>query len=145
MKLTQQTVLEGVGDALRDQVMPNVGDGYAREAVRMAQQLVQLVARGMDDAAERRVDENRAIRALLDQGAAICTEPELAERLAQAGSSADPGLKLSVLDAETARLRAILVELQEWLEADGTVTTQALSAHIWRQLRLFEQARAPRG
>jgi hypothetical protein len=144
MKLTEKTVLAGVSDALRDLVMPNVADGYTREAVRLAQQLVQQLARGIDDAAERRVEENRAIRVLLTQGAENCTAPELAARLAQGAASADPGLKLSVLDAETARLRAQLVELQEWLETQDSVETQALSARIWRELRLFEQARAPR-
>jgi hypothetical protein len=145
MKLTEKTVLSGVSDALRNQVMPNVADGYAREAVRMAEQLIQLVARGMDDVAERRVAENRAIRVLLTQGAETCTAPDLAARLKQAAASADPGLKLSVLDTETARLRALLVELQEWLEAQESAATQALSGRIWRELRRFEQARAPRG
>ena len=65
MKLTGATVLEGVVDALREQVSPQLNDGFASEAARMAQSLIAIVGRADDDAAAIRVEENARMRAII--------------------------------------------------------------------------------
>lgn len=141
MKLTGATVLEGVIVALRDQVSPQLADAFAADAARMAQSLIAIAGRAGDDAAALRVEENARIRALLGQGGALFDDAALA----QAARSADPGLRISELDAETGRLRALLVDLHARVELEDSPAARELDQAIWRSLRDFEMARAPRG
>lgn len=144
MKLTSATVLEGVADALRDQIAPGLGDAFQKEAMRMALLLITIGARGSDDAAAIRVAENAAIRDLLARGAGVVTDSDLATSLRTAAASRDPGVRISELDAESGRLRVLLIDLQIALEGSGDAQARALDQAIWRALRDFEQARAPR-
>jgi len=75
---------------------------------------------------------------------ALVDDSGLAERLRAAAGSADPGLRSSELKAETGRLRRLLVDLHSWLEEHPGPQTDQLSQAIWRHLRKFELARAPR-
>lgn len=143
MKLTGATVLEGVVDALRDQVSPQLNDAFASEATRMAQSLIAIVGRAGDDAAAIRVEENARMRAIFADASSVA-ERDLSARLVEAGNSRDPGLRISELDAETGRLRALLVELHRWLEQQDSPEARSLDQQIWRALRDFEMARAPR-
>lgn len=143
MKLTAETVLGGVATALQDQISPQLADNFLRDAARMAQTLLTIVARGMDDAVEIRVAENARIRGLLGLGAAL-VGGEFAARLGEAAASQDPSLRISQLDGETARLRLLLVDLHLCTEMQDSAEARALCAAIWHALRDFEMARAPR-
>jgi hypothetical protein len=145
MRLTGERVLEGVAVALRDQVSPHLNDAFAAETARMAQSLIAIVGRAGDDGAAIRVAENGAMRALFAKAPRVVTDAGLAGRVATAACSSDPGLKISELDAETGRLRELLVELHSAVEAQEGPEARALDQAIWRALRDFEMARAPRG
>lgn len=145
MKLTGDRVLEGVIAALAEQVALHVDDAFAAEALRMAGSLVAIVGRAGDDAAAIRVAENAAMRALFARAGDVVSEPGLAARLAEAAGSTDPGLRISELDGETGRLRALLIELHAWLETRSSPEARALDDVIWRAMREWEMARAPRG
>jgi hypothetical protein len=144
MKLTAETVLAGVADALRDQIAPHLDDAFAAEAARMATSLITIAGRAGDDAAAIRAAENARMRAVFAQGAEVA-DGDLRDRLAEAARSADPGLRISELDVETGRLRTLLIELHGWLEEQDRHEAKALDQEIWRALRDFEMARAPRG
>ena len=143
MKLTSARVLEGVAEALRDQVSPCLTDAFAGDAARIAQALVLIVGRAGDDAAAIRVAETTRMRALLAQGGALAGG-DLAMRLGEAARSSDPGLRIGELDGEVGRLRLLLVELHAWLEDQPDADAGALDQAIWRAMRDFEMARAPR-
>lgn len=144
MKLTAESVLGGVGDALRDQFLPHIADEFAASSARMAQSLIAIVALGMDDAVAIRVEEHARIRELLGTGAGLVEPGELAARLGEAAASRDPGLTISALDRESTRLRALLVTLHAWTEEQDSPAARALDQAIWRALRDFEMARRPR-
>lgn len=144
MKLTGQRAMEGVVEALRDQIAPNLTDKFAIEAARQAGSVLLIAALASDDAAEIRVAETTRLRAIFGQALLLLPPADLSARLADAAKGRDPGLRISVLDAEIARLRLLLVELHEWLEAQETDGARALDREIWRALRDFEMARAPR-
>ena len=144
MKLTGLRALEGVAEALRDQIAPNLTDRFAIEAARQGGSVLMIAALAMDDAVELRVAETARMRALFAQGLALDPPAPLAARLAEAVSGSDPGLKISVLDAEIARLRPMLVDLHAWVEAGRSPEARALDRAIWQALRDFEMARAPR-
>jgi hypothetical protein len=68
----------------------------------------------------------------------------LAERLAAAAASVDPGLKIGVLDGENHRLRSLLVKLQADIEGRAGEAALAMNQRIWRLLETIENTRAPR-
>jgi len=145
MRLTIEKVLEGVADALREQISPHLDDTFAAEAARMATSLITIAGRAGGDAVAIRVEENARIRQLLGSGAGMVVDAEFAAELAEAAGSGDPGLRISQLDAETGRLRALLVRLHAELEGQDSQPAKLFAQEIWRALRDFEMARAPRG
>lgn len=143
MKLTNATVLEGVACALREQISPQLDDAFASEAARMAQSLIAIAARAGDDAVVIRVEENARMRAIFAHAATVA-EGSLSVRLADAAEGRDPGLRISELDAETGGLRALLVELHTWIEQQKGAEARRIDQEIWKAMRDFEMARAPR-
>lgn len=141
--LSIDNALHGIGELLRDRISPEIGDPFAAQMARLSCMLLTICANAVDDAAELRVAENAAIRAVLGEAAAFAAQP-LSGQLAQAAASADPGLKISVLDAECHRLRCLLVEAQAVLEQSGDAAATALGQKIWRLLEDIEAKRAPR-
>ena len=141
--LTIDNALHGIRELLADKVSPEVGDPFAAQMVRLAGLLLKISANAVDDAAEVRVEENRAIRSSLGQAAALVGS-DLAERWTLAAGSVDPGLKVSVLDEENHRLRCLLVEAQTALEEMPSEAARRLDQQIWRLLESIEVTRAPR-
>lgn len=141
--LTIANALHGIRELLADRIAPEIGDPFAAQMARLSCMLLKISANAVDDAAELRVLENASIRAILGEAAALVGEP-LSARLSDASVSADPGLKISVLDGENHRLRCLLVEAQSALEASDTQTASALDQRIWGLLAEIEAKRAPR-
>ena len=141
--LSIDNALHGVKELLRDRISPEIGDPFAAQMARLSCLLLNIAANWVDDAAEVRVNENAAIRLILAEAAALVAD-DLAGRLTQGSRSADPGLKISVLDAENHRLRLLLVEAQAALEALANPAARALDQRIWRFLEDTEATRAPR-
>jgi hypothetical protein len=140
MRLTIEASLRRIGDLLREDVAPEVQTPFIGQSVRMASGLLTICANWVDDAAAIRVEENAAIRRLLGEAAAGL-EGELAARLNAASQSADPGLRISQLDAENHRLRLLLIEAHEAVEQAGL---RDLNAALWRLLEEIDLSRAQR-
>lgn len=144
MKLTIEQTLRGVARNLQEQVSPALSDPFAIGATRMAKDLIAIVANTYDDAAAIRVEEHAGLRALFADAAGVVSCGKLAARLSDAARSRDPGLRISVLDAETGRLRSLLVDLHAHVETQPGAAAAALDARIWTLLEETEAARAPR-
>ena len=144
MSLSIQTSIQGVIDILSERVSPAVDDHYVRETIRMAQSILRISVNALDDVVVLRVEENAALRALF-AAAAGAVNANLAQVLADAARSIDPSLKISALDAENARLRAILVRLHAEVEVRTDETGQQLNKQIWHLLQAIETTRAPVG
>jgi hypothetical protein len=143
MNLTIDNALHGIAELLRDRIGPEIADPFAAQMARLSCMLLTICANGVDDAAEIRVEENAAIRALLGDAAAL-VEPPLSVRLAEAAISTDPGLKLGVLDGENHRLRGLMVEAQADIERSPGDDARTMNQRIWRLLETIENTRAPR-
>jgi hypothetical protein len=141
--LTLDNALRGVEELLRDRISPAIGDPFAAQMARLSCMLLHICANGVEDAAELRVEENAAIRRLLREAAELVPAP-LASRLHEAAASADPGLKISVLDDENQRLRVLLVSAQTILETSKDGAALTLDQRIWQLLEVAEAKRAPR-
>jgi hypothetical protein len=139
--LTLQVMLEGLAEALCDKVVPALSlDAYAMEQARLASVLLTLVAKQVDGLAAVRVAENAGMRALFSDAAPIIGG-ELSARLVAAASAAEPGFKISELDAEGRRLRLLLVELQAVLEEIDGAEARRMDKRIWCLLRDMEERR----
>ena len=141
--LSIDNALHGLDEFLRDKIAPAIEDPYVAPMTRLSGMLLRICANGVDDAAELRVEENAAVRGILDEAAVLVSEP-LADQLRHAAISCDPGLKISVLDGENNRLRVLLVKAQAALEASAEPAAKTLDQHIWRLLESIEAKRAPR-
>jgi hypothetical protein len=141
--LSIDNALHGVRELLADRITPAVDDPFAAQMLRLSCLLLKISANAVDDAAELRVAENAAIRAVLGEAAGLVAEP-LAGRLRAAAVSADPDLKLTVLDAESDRLRKLLIEAQTVIEVAPDAASRNLDQRIWRLLESIEAKRAPR-
>jgi hypothetical protein len=144
MKLRTETVLEGISEALRDRIAPQLDDAFAANDARMAQSLLAIIGLARDDEVANKVEENRRLREIFADARGGVGDPDLSARLEAAGSSKDPGLRISQLDAETGRLRALLVELHDHVDLQKGVAARRISQTIWRALRDIEMPRAAR-
>ena len=138
MNFNIPSAVKGVGELLRTRILPEIGDNYTANMARMATAVLNISANWADNAAGLRVAENAAIRALLGEAAGL-----VGGGLAEAAQSADPGLRVSELDAENHRLRLLLVEAQASIELRDNAPARALDQRIWRLLEQIEMARAP--
>ena len=142
MNLTIDNALHGIEQLLRERIAPEIGDPFAAQMARLSCMLLRISANMVDGAAELRFQENAAIRSLLCEAAGLM-EGEIAAELEDAARSCDPGLKLSVLDAENHRLRGLLVEAQAILETSSDPALRSLDQCVWRLLEGIEASRAP--
>lgn len=144
MKLRHSTIIEGVEYVLSEKIRPLLEDGFADNDLRMAISLLAISRLAREDEVAVIVQEHDWIRALFADAAPIVRDPALAARLADAASGRDESLRLPDLDAGTAGLRALLVELHAHLESLESDEARRLDQAIWRMLRDVEAARAPR-
>lgn len=143
MNLSIDNALHGVEELLRNRIALEIGDPFAAQMARLSCLLLRIGANWVDDAADLRVTENAALRALLGDIALLAEDP-LASSLAAATRSNDPGLRLSVLDEESHRLRSLLVEAHAFVETAQGETARQLDRRIWQLLETIEANRAPR-
>ncbi len=102
---------------LRDEIVPEL-TGFRAGNVGMTAAILDMLGEQWDGAAARLVEENDAVRALLDRGGAPAARPR-------------ESLRISALEAENAALRAALIDLHTAAEmrSDG-----ALVDAIWAEL-----------
>jgi hypothetical protein len=144
MNLSIDNALHGIAELQRDRIGPAIGDSFAAQMARLSCMLLTISANWVDDAVELRVEENAAIRELLGEAAALLDAP-VTERMLQASRSSNPGLRISVLDAENHRLRGLLIEVHAAVEAlANDPAALSLNRRVWQFLEATEAKRAPR-
>ena len=107
------SVLYELAQLLVRNAAPGVPDAERTNALTLSSMLLALAAEVWDGAAETLVQENRALAVLL------------------ADTAAEGDLRLSVLGAENARLRGLLVEAQIAAETAGDTAREDA---IWAEL-----------
>jgi hypothetical protein len=144
MSLSPELCLRSVLDTLQNRITPELTDSYSGEVARLTGLVLTIVTNGIDDAAAIRIAENEAMRQLFRDAAGTVGQADLAAKLLEAASATGAGFKLSQLDQDNAQLRAVLVELHTAVEETLSETTRNMGGRIWRMLKQFEAARAPR-
>jgi len=129
-------VLSGIAGSLVTRVMPEVRTPFGQQTTGLAAQLTSMIAQEWDRAAARLVDENTALIGIFDRALPLLPENSLRDRLLEA-SSLVPGsdLRISALEAENDRLRALLIELHAAVEQIENDEARVLDSLIWDELR----------
>jgi hypothetical protein len=124
------------------EIAPQVPVDYLQKNTALVSMMLMIVAEEWDRSAERRVQENRELRRLLGQSAAVVTDRGLGSRLKAAAEAAEESLILSQLDRTNDELRALLIELQAHVEELEGPAAREVEAQIWRELRASTERRA---
>jgi hypothetical protein len=114
------SVLYELAQLLVRNAQPGMPDGERTNALTLSSMLLSLAAEVWDGAAETLVQENRALAALLGDAAE------------------ERDLRLSVLGAENARLRALLIAAHIAAETAGDTARQQA---IWAELAASTERR----
>jgi hypothetical protein len=122
--------------------LPEIEPAFLRGRMSNVLGAVSMMAEDVDNGVPRRLEENRAFRALFRDGAAIVTDAALAARLAEEGAKpSDADLRLSALDADNDRLRGLVIELHAHVEARDDEPAKALDEAIWQELKRSTERR----
>lgn len=141
MKPTIGRALEVCAGTLMVDVAPHVAPSYRQASVFSAGVLLIAVGEELDRIAERRIEENAALRQIFAQAAPVVDDAALRERLSRAASAQGSGYRISQLDADNDALRALLVELHARVESLPGDAARELEARIWRELADSTQRR----
>lgn len=127
-------VLADLAGLLMRNADPAVDPADRASALGLSAMLLAVAAEYWDGAAQRLVEENRAFRALLTRAPVLPDDwTELSEE--------DADLRISVLQAVNARLRAALIELHADVENSQDPACQALEQAVWDELRASTERR----
>ena len=141
MKPDISRVLEVLAGTLMVDVAPNVTPSYRQASVFANALLLTNIREELDRIAERRVEENRALRVLFAQAAPDIADAPLRARLAEAAESQEPSLRISALDASNAGLRQLAIELHAYVEAQDAPAARRIEASLWRELAASTERR----
>lgn len=135
MKPDIPAVLAELAGLIARNAVPDVDPAERAGALGLSAALLGMAAEAWDGAAQRLVEENEALRALLSEAG------DRAGRNAWLAQAVDDDLKISTLSAANARLRAALIELHAAVEGDDAPDARALESRIWEELRLSTERR----
>lgn len=134
-----EPVLRDLAQRIAQDIAPTV-EQFHRGALSLASGMLVMIADEWDRAAQRRVEENAAIRALLLDGAAL-VEPTLASRCRKLALATDADVRISTLEASNIALRSVLSDLHAALEATAGAPSAALQSRIWAELAASTERR----
>lgn len=141
MKPAIDHVLRTAAAQLLMQIAPQVSDEHARTTTAMIAAMLGTAADEFERAADVAHAENQDFRALFRAAAGRIDDPDLAQRLREAGAGADASLRVSALNRANDALRRLLIELQAHVEELPGEQARGLEAQIWAALRRSAEGR----
>jgi hypothetical protein len=121
---------------------PDLKSPYLAGSAGLTAAVLTMVAEEGDRTAHRLVEENRAIRAIFADAAALSLGGALAEQLTTLAAGDDADLRVSALQAQNDALRRALVDLHAFVEGETGEAARAIDAAIWRELSASTGRRA---
>ncbi len=121
---------------------PDMKSPYLAGSAGMTAALLMMAAEEGDRTAHRLVEENRAIRVLLNDAASLSPPANLAERLRNLASGDDSDLRISALQPANDALRDALTDLHAFIETQAGEAAAAINTAIWSELSASTRRRA---
>jgi hypothetical protein len=141
VKPSLDALLMQLGTQLRDRIAPQVATSYLASGVGLTATMLALAAQQFDSAAQVRVAENSALRALFARAADVVDDAALRAQLREAASGSNGDLRISALDAANDRLLRTLITLHAAVDARDEPWASALNGEIWSLLSGFAERR----
>lgn len=141
MKPDVHVVLGGFAGTLLMEMMPQLATDYAQKTTGLVGALLAAAAEEWEKAADWRAEESRALRRLFADAAAVVDDETLRARLREEAGRSLESLRLSALEAENTRLRALLIDLHAAVEALDSPDARRIDSAIWEELRLSTERR----
>jgi hypothetical protein len=127
-------LLQTMGGSLMAGSTLSPHEDYQQKTALVLGVLLMIAGEEGDRLVDRLVEENAALRALFARAGAVVPDAALGARLNEAAAGSDPSLRVSSLQPENHRLRALLIDLHARVEADPSPAARALEEEIWREL-----------
>jgi hypothetical protein len=121
---------------------PDLKSPYLAGSAGLTAAVLMMAAEEGDRTAHRLVEENRAIRVLLNEAAGLPPPADLAERLRNLAGGDDSNLRISALQAVNDALRDTLTDLHAFVETQPGDSAAGLNAAIWSELAASTRRRA---
>lgn len=134
MKPDVPVFLETMATKLMFELAPQVQPPFMQGTLTVVGIMLSMLREEWDRAAQRRADENRAMRSLFRDAAAHVGDAGLAARLGAAAEGAETSLRIADLDAANDALRRLLIELQAHVEEQPGDQARRLEREIWQEL-----------
>lgn len=135
MKPDPPMVLRGIAQTLATRVMPELRTPFAFQTVGLTGGILNMVAQEYDRAAARLVEENNVLRRLFSDAVKVVEDGGLRTRLRDAADETpERDYRISTLQAENDRLRALLIELHAAVEGQKGESARAMEGRIWAEL-----------
>lgn len=129
-------VLNGVAVTLATEVLAEAQTPHGQQTVGLASALLMMAAQEFDRAAARLVEENAAVLAIFARAKAALEDYGLQERIErELGELPGQDLRVSALQAENDRLRALLIDVHATVEQMTGAEAEALDRLIWDELQ----------
>jgi hypothetical protein len=146
MRPNGEEVLRGVQNSLLTYVLPEVQTEYARTEVMLVVALLGIAGAQWDEAAQRMVDGNAALRELAGRGAeALAGDPahaELADAVGSLAQGNDASVRLSELSAANGQLRAAIAQLGVAAQGSDSASLRSLRAEVIDSLLVDAESRS---
>jgi hypothetical protein len=126
--------LETMAAKLMFEMAPQMQPPFLQGTISVVGLMLSMLREEWDRAAQRRVEENEALRALFRRAAPHIGGEDLRRRLLAAAASREASLRISDLDAANDALRRLLIELQAHVEERPGAEARRLEAEIWQEL-----------
>jgi hypothetical protein len=136
-----ERVLEVCAVSLMSDVAPHIAPPYRQASVFATAILLTSIREELDRSASRRVEENRAVRALFADALESVEDPALHARISEAIRSEPTSFRISDLEADNAALRDLLTALHAHVESLDAPGARRVEAAIWRELAASTQRR----
>ncbi len=134
MKPDSARMLDVFAVHLMTKIAPALPHAYQQGDVSLLGIMLLAIKEETERAASRRIEENAALRHLFETAAPRVQDATLRERLAEAASSADPGLTISELECANIALRDLLIDLHAHVEELDSPEARRLDQDIWHEL-----------
>lgn len=140
MRPNSAELLQGIQGTLTTYILPDVQSDYARTELMLVQMLLGIVVEGCDDAAQRLVDDNAALRSLAGEAAQVLMTAPLAEsealveELGQLAGETDASVRISELTAANNKLRDVIGRVGVLLQGEMSPEHIGLRTAIIEQL-----------
>jgi hypothetical protein len=135
-------LLQTMGGSLMAGSALTLREDYQQKTALVLGVLLMMAGEEGDRLVERLAQENAALRSLFGRAATALAGSALAERLTDAAAGRDASLRISSLQSENHRLRALLVEVHAFVEEDERPEARPLEAEIWSELARSNQRRS---